>query len=141
MRFRAGRDVWIGSVIWGSIAFLLWGLADTVSDGDLVGAVIVGGVILLLLSIWFRTSYEIKDGRLFITSGPYYKSIPIDRVTSVRKTANPFSSPSLTIRKLEIQFGTHGVVSVGPEDRDELIKALRKVNPDIKVRGSINQQT
>ena len=141
MRFRAGRDVWLGSVIWGSIALLVWGLADMASDRDLVGAVIVAGVILLLLSIWFRTYYEIKDGRLFITSGPYYKSIPIGRITSVRKTANPFTSPSLTIRKLEIQFGTHGVDSVGPEDRDDLIGALRDVNPEIQVREPMNEST
>jgi uncharacterized membrane protein YdbT with pleckstrin-like domain len=134
LRFRAGRDVWLGGVIWGSIALLIWGFSETISDGDLVGALIVGAVILLLLSIWFRTSYEMKEGRLFITSGPYYKSIPIGRITSVRKTTNPFTSPSLTIRKLEIQFGTHGVVSVGPEDRDELIRALREANPEIEVR-------
>lgn len=134
MRYRAGRDVWLGSVIWGSIALLIWGVSEMLSGGDPVGAIIVGAVILLLLSIWFRTSYEIKDGRLFITSGPYYKSIPIDRITSVRKTTNPFTSPSLTTRKLEIQFGTHGVVSVGPEDRDKLIRALREVNPEIEVR-------
>jgi uncharacterized membrane protein YdbT with pleckstrin-like domain len=134
LRFRAGRDVWLGGVIWGSIALMVWSITRMIADGDPVGAIIVSGIALLLLSIWFRTSYEIKDGRLFITSGPYYKSIPIDRITSVRKTANPFTSPSLTIRKLEIQFGTHGVVSVGPEDRDELILALQEVNPEIEVR-------
>lgn len=132
--FRAGRDVWIGGVLWGSIALMVWSVTRMIKDGDPVGTIIVSGLILLLLSIWFRTSYEIREGRLFITSGPYYKSIPIDRITSVRKTKNPFTSPSLTIWKLEIQFGTHGVVSVGPEDRDELILALREVNPEIEVR-------
>ncbi|MGM9920373.1 MAG: PH domain-containing protein, partial [Bhargavaea sp.] len=133
MKFRAGRDLWLGSVIWGSIALMIWSVVRMVAGGDPVGAIIVSGIVLLLLSIWFRTYYEIKDGRFFITSGPYYKSIPIDRITSVRKTSNPFSSPSLTMRKLEIQFGTHGVVSVGPEDRDQLILALQEVNPEIEV--------
>ena len=113
---------------------MVWSVTRMIADGDPVGAIIVSGIVLLLLSIWFRTDYEIRDGRLFITSGPYYKSIPIDRITSVRKTTNPFTSPSLTIRKLEIQFGTYGVVSVGPKDRDELIRALREENPEIVVR-------
>lgn len=99
-----------------------------VSEGDLVGALIVGGVILLLLSIWFRTHYEIAGGRLFIVSGPYYKSIPINRITSVRKAVNPFGAPALSIRKLEIQFGTHGVVSIAVKDEEGLLSALLDIN-------------
>ncbi|MFD1707598.1 PH domain-containing protein [Siminovitchia sediminis] len=133
MEFSSRRDIWIGSVWWASIGLFIWLLYKSLFvELDLLGLFFSIIFIGFFGWIWFHTKYIISGDELFIIFGPIKKTIPIHDIRSARFTTNPISSPSLSIYKIEINYGKYDTISISPKRREDFLEHLLRKNPHIK---------
>lgn len=138
MRFPSRKDWWLTIIIWGSMLYLIGVggytlIFEDFSMGRFILVLICLFLVpLFLLWMWLRTYYVIEEEQLIIKFGPFKKVIPINTIISVKKTMNPFSSPALSIKRIEILYGHYEMVLISPYDRDEFIDILKKRCPQIK---------
>jgi len=94
---------------------------------------ILGGSFLLvslifILPMYFFTYYVLDDKQLKVRSGLCCnKKIPYEKITDVSETRDPWSSPALSLDRIEIQYSTGlGVVLISPENKQEFLRELEK---------------
>jgi hypothetical protein len=106
------------------IAFALAGS----TPGLLVGvaeAVLVAGIYLGLI---FPMRYGLDDTHLVVRFGLCRHRVPLADISEVRPTHNPLSAPSLSLDRLQVQYGT-GVfkaVLISPTDRNLFLDELAR---------------
>lgn len=79
---------------------------------------------MFMLWVCFTTHYLVSDTHLIIRYGPFIKTIPLDSITSVKKTSNPISSPALSLKRIEVLYGRYDMMLISPKNRDEFITLL-----------------
>lgn len=132
MKYPSKVDLWLAILISGSMLGTIGiGLYAMFYESPSFWEVIfllLSCVLLPLFILWgcLTTYYLFSDNHLIIRYGPFKKRIPLDRITSVKKTSNPLSSPALSLKRLEISYNTYDMVLISPQDRDEFIKVLSK---------------
>lgn len=63
----------------------------------------------------------------------FKKDIDIDKIKSISKTKSLLSSPAASLTdRIELKFGTYDAVIISPKEKKEFIRALVKINPNIK---------
>ncbi|RWR13186.1 PH domain-containing protein [Siminovitchia fortis] len=135
MEFSSRKDLWMGVIIWGCIGAFVWIFYQSLFvKFDILGLVIAASMICFSGSIWFNTKYKIEGGMLNIHFGPIKKTIVIQSIKSIRFAKNPFTSPALSIHKIEINYGKYETISISPKDTDRFIEILKKNNPQIKMK-------
>ncbi|WP_088008676.1 PH domain-containing protein [Indiicoccus explosivorum] len=130
MIFPSKKDWWLGVIILGSAVLCL---AIPFIEGDWIAGVLLlplGGGMLWL---WFSTRYILTDEKLIVRYGPFRHEIAVSAITNVRKTKNPFSSPALSLKRLEINYSPYGTILISPKNRDDFIRLLLEINPGISV--------
>lgn len=92
---------------------------------------------LLLMYIWLFTNYRItNNGWLIVQSGIFYKKkVAITDITAITSAFNPLSSPALSLDRLEIRTGKKIWNIISPQSKEEFVKLLKKINPQIEVKG------
>jgi hypothetical protein len=130
LKFPSKKDWWIYPVFLGVIIAVFTPL---VMDKDLSSIWTGIPITLLLIWIWFTTYYVIQENSLIVRSAFIHKIIPIHDIKSIRKTFNPLSSPALSLNRLEIQYGTYNRVLISPENREQFLEELVKLNPSIRI--------
>ena len=94
--------------------------------------------ILLLLSLFilhiFRnTWYRIEGNLLQIKSGFIYRStIDIGTIKRISSTRSFFSAPALSLDRLEVLYNKFDSVLISPENKEEFVDELKKINPSIQ---------
>ncbi|KQL54099.1 hypothetical protein AN964_11730 [Heyndrickxia shackletonii] len=140
MVFPSRKDVWMGIVVWTTIVFFLWVLYRSIFvQLDLLGIIAMVVLIYFLGMIWFNTCYKIENNNLKVSFGPFKKSIDIKEITSIRKTKNIFTAPSLSFNRIEIYYGKYGSIQISPIDLQAFISELRKENPNIQLNNKFNK--
>ncbi len=82
-----------------------------------------------------HTVYRIENGQLVYRSGLRWGSVPIDRIHSItRETSILSANASASFVGLRIQFFV-GEVFVAPQNEEEFVAALRRINSTICSRG------
>ena len=133
MVFSSRKDVWMGIVIWAMIFAFIWVFYQSVFvQLDILGIIVMVVMICLLGTIWFNTRYKIENGTLKISYGLIKKSIDIQEIKSIRNTTNPFVAPSLSVHRIEINYGKYKIVQISPKDIQRFVIELQKKNPQIK---------
>ena len=142
-RFRSKIDTWL--VVLLGAAFLVGPLLVLMqSRGGGVRAWIANLAVVVAVSvppaaitIWlFRTTdYTITEPDLLIRSGPVRWTVPLASIHSVRPTRSLLSAPALSTDRLEIRYGTWGVVVISPEDKRAFAIAIRARVPSVDVSG------
>ncbi|WP_354019394.1 PH domain-containing protein [Fictibacillus halophilus] len=89
-----------------------------------------------LLWIWFNTGYVIDNKFLKIQYGPFRWKILISEIHSIRETKNPFTAPALSIDKLEINYANFNTIAISPENKNEFLFHLRKLNSNINTENN-----
>lgn len=91
--------------------------------------------IFLLVWIYFDTSYRIEAGKLFYRSGFLRNSIAIHDMDKIIKGTTMWtgSKPALAENGLIIKYNKFDEIYLAPENNEELIAGLLKINPKIKV--------
>lgn len=98
-----------------------------------------GIFILLILALFifhlFRnTNYKITDNQLYIKSGFIYQSkIDINQIKKISHTRSILSAPALSFDRLEILYNKFDSVIISPENKEEFVAELKKINPRIQI--------
>jgi membrane protein YdbS with pleckstrin-like domain len=100
-----------------------------------VGILILMFVAVLLLYMFLSIRYTIDNSHLKIKGGFYYdKTIPIQKIRSIRETNNPLSAPAASMDRLEIKYNKYDTVLISPKEKQNFIDELLSVNPEIEVK-------
>lgn len=136
MVFTSRKDIWMGIVIWVLIFAFIWVFYQSVFvQLDILGIIVMVVMIYLLGTIWFNTRYKIENETLKISYGPIKKSIGIQEIKSIRNTTNPFVAPSLSVHRIEINYGEYKTIQISPKDIQIFVNELQKKNPNIKLNN------
>lgn len=139
LKFKSRKDWWLAIIIWGAMLFTLGSGAYALSDepANLLEYVIIISLAIALpifiLWLWFTTFYRIDTDNLIIRFGPFRKIIPLDAITSVKKSTNPLSSPAWSLKRLEIRYGKYQSIFISPVNREEFVNILSKHCPHVKI--------
>lgn len=133
MVFPSKKDIWMAIPIWILIIIFLRMLYATMTQVSLIGIFISLIIISFMGATWFHTRYKIENDLLIIHFGFIKKTINIKGIKSIRETTNPFASPALSIRKIEINYDKYETVQISPKDIHLFIDELQKRNSDIRV--------
>ncbi len=116
------------------------GIYGIVSGNPGVGKTIVIVILAFVLPIfviWMvhGTHYILEEDQLKIKFFPFKKTIPYEKMRSVKKTTNPLSSPAPSLKRIEITYGRYDFALISPKDRDLFIKELKQRCPHLDVEG------
>lgn len=93
-------------------------------------------IVGVFISVLFNTNtnYSINFGKLSIkTSILKPKNIDIQLIKSITKGRKWVRIPFLKTEFLEIKFGRYNRVIISPENNEEFIEDLLKINPKIEI--------
>ena len=139
MKFPSAKDWWLTLIVWGAMIFAIGsGIFSVTQESLPIGELVMTslatiGIPIFVIWLWLSTYYVIDENNLLVKYGPFKKVVPLHTITSVRKTNNPFSSPALSLKRLEILYGQYDTVLISPKDRDEFIKILAEKCPQMRV--------
>jgi len=98
--------------------------------GLIVVAAVAGSCLYLFKSI----SYSINGNDLIINCGfAINMKIQIDRITKIKETYNPLSSPAASLDRIAIYYSKSGFVLISPKKKMDFINRLTEINPKIEV--------
>lgn len=138
MSFKGKIGLWYYATILMVNSLFIWIIAlpaDSLS-GKAAGKIIC--ILLLILLDVFLISMVIKNycfldgGILTVYVGFLKLKITVSDILSIKKTHNPLSSMGLSLDRIELIW-KKGCVLISVKDKNELIKSLCYVNPQIKV--------
>lgn len=101
--------------------------------GEFIPAIVLFLVIAFgFLPAFFNTYYLIKDDKLKIRSGYFFNTeIQISEIRRIETTRTLLSSPALSLDRLEVHYNKYDTVVISPEDKQEFVKQLQRLNPSI----------
>lgn len=93
--------------------------------------------LLLVLWLYFDTSYKIENGVLLYRSGFLKGHVDISAVKEISKGKTMWAGikPALAANGIIIKYNQSDEVYLAPENNDEMVADLLKVNSGIKVIG------
>lgn len=91
--------------------------------------------MILILWIYFDTSYEIENEDLIYRSGFLRGRIAISDIQEIQKGKTKWSGvkPALARKGLIIKFNRYDEIYIAPESNEELVSDLLKINSGIKI--------
>ncbi len=117
------------------IGLLLAAEIFMISNGIVLGIVLVGVIVAFITYLCFNTIYTItKDNKLRVKSGFFFeREIYIQSIKKIRPTHDRSTSPALSFDRLEICYHRYGRLVVSPNNKMDFIRELTNVKPDIDV--------
>lgn len=101
---------------------------------SVIMSVVMFGSIGFIIHGFITTYYWVEKDQLRIKSGFMTNtSIPINRITKIKKTNSLLASPAGSFDRIEIFHGKWDSIIISPKDKTGLIAELQKVNPEIGV--------
>ena len=91
--------------------------------------------LILIFWIYFDTFYKIENNKLIYRSGFLRGKIEILNIKEILKGKTMWSGikPALARNGLIIKFNKYDEIYIAPENNDELISDLIKLNSEIKI--------
>jgi len=91
--------------------------------------------LILIFWIYFDTFYKIENKELIYRSGFLRGKIEIPNIKEIQKGKTMWSGikPALARNGLIIKFNKYDEIYIAPENNDELISDLIKLNSEIKI--------
>ncbi|MCX2981405.1 hypothetical protein EYC98_11070 [Halieaceae bacterium IMCC14734] len=124
--YKSKIDTWLLLVLAGSAIACLIAAYTATQQGD---GVMTGLLILALgagLPLWIlaSTKYVVADQSISVRSGPFFWTIQISSISSVRETRNLLSSPALSLDRIELEYGAGKKIMISPADKAGFRKAI-----------------
>ena len=140
-KFQSEKDVLIGIIIWDCIILIVISIVLLISslESDLIPKLIILLItilsLVLLLWIWFDTSYSIDGSFLYYQSGPFRGKLEISKINKVLKNKTLWIGlkPALAQNGLIIQYEKWNQIYISPKEKTEFIAGLIKINDKIVV--------
>lgn len=103
--------------------------------GNYIGAAIVGFLILFFIYLYLSTEYIItNDNGLLIKCGFLINErIDIKAINKINKTRTILAAPAFSFERIQIYFGLYQSVVISPVNKDNFIKQLLLINPEIEI--------
>jgi len=119
-------------MIFPGIIFLL--APDTLVRNPFILLAILSPLILVLW-IYFDTSYKIEHDMLIYRSGFLRGKIEISSIKEIIKGKTLWSGlkPALAKNGMIIKYNRYDEIYIAPEDHNEILAELLKINPSIKI--------
>jgi len=93
----------------------------------------VVGIFGFVFWAWFKTMTIVDGNQLVHRSGPITWRVDISTITKIkRKGTSMINHGTWSMDKMDIHH-KGSTISIAPENKDELIKLLKKINKNIKV--------
>ena len=91
--------------------------------------------LILIAWIYFDTFYKIENGKLIYRSGFLRGKIEIQKIREIIKGKTMWSGkkPALAKKGLIIKFNKYDEIYIAPQNNNEMISDLLKVNPEINI--------
>lgn len=136
MFFQLKKDILYFIAIWGTVFIIILGsLFDTEPIVIKIAYYLIGIISIgILIWIWFGTGYIIEDDLLKVQCGPFQWKLNVKEIRKVRKVKSIFTSPALSIDRLDIYYGKYNLIRISPENESEFIDLLLKENPQIQLK-------
>lgn len=131
-RYKSDKDAFFFTLNWASMIALLILVWMGLSSGSFLFVPVWLLILMFVVSTWYLTNYEIKDGHLLVRSGPLNWKIPIDRIEQIRRKRSMSSGPAHSRERLEIIF-TGGSIQISPVRENEFLSQLKAANRKIVV--------
>jgi hypothetical protein len=98
-----------------------------------LGVFILVLLSLFILHIFRNTFYKIDGNLLYVRSSFIYRStIEIGSIKRISSTRSFFSAPALSLDRLEVLYNKFDSVVISPENKEEFVNELKKINPGIQ---------
>ncbi|MCW5658428.1 MAG: PH domain-containing protein [Burkholderiaceae bacterium] len=128
MVFRSKVDAWLVLVLVAAavVALAAAGAAFRQTSGMALLAPVAVVAIGAALPIWIlvSTAYVVESRTLHIRSGPFSWRIPVSSITSIKPSRSPISSPTLSLKRLRVEYGTGKSILVSPADQQAFMHAI-----------------
>ena len=126
--------IYKSKVDWWLIVVILIAFGYPIVDGILSKEYVLSAVFIALLVLFYFLAKSIQykiDGENLII---WRTKIPIQSIHKVYRTRMPLSSPALSLDRIGIVYNKYDEIFISPNEREEFIKELLKVNPTIEVK-------
>jgi hypothetical protein len=101
-------------------------------QGVWIGIVITSFTMIFILHMLKTTYYEISDKHLLIKSGFFfYQVIDIMKISEIRESNNPISSPAASMDRLEIKGKGFSSVLISPKEKTAFIEQIQSIQPEV----------
>ena len=128
------------ALIFGAITALMafQGILGDAWHHSIIAIAIVLGFFLYLN---YATSYIVtEDGYLKVICGIFINmKVRISTIKTIIKTRSFISSPAPSLDRLLISYGDSGEVIISPQNKEEFVRDLMEVNPNIQNHLSENK--
>ena len=125
--YKSKVDWWLVLIL---LAIFAFPIVQGIQTKEYLLSAIFVGLILLFWIFGSTLKYKIQDEYLWV----WTTKIDIKTIRKVYATRNPLSSPALSINRLAIVYNKYDEILISPEDREDFISELLKVNPSIEVK-------
>jgi hypothetical protein len=135
-KFPSKVDKWSEVILWLIISLPFWCFLVSLFTklNGLIGQLFIVPISLLLLWFRFQTVYIIEGVVFRYKSGPIRGKIFIKDIYKIHRTTNdPFNSGNLSSDKISIRARKRGSINISPENKNDFIKALLIINPNIEI--------
>ena len=122
----------IGSILLPIVVFMLD--KNTFTENPFILLPLLSPLILILW-IYFDTSYKIENNTLIYRSGFLRGNIEITTIKEILKGKTLWigTKPALARNGLVIKFNKYDEIYIAPENNSEIIADLLKINSEIKI--------
>lgn len=87
------------------------------------------GILSLVFLMFKSIKYKIDGENLQI----WWTKIDIKTIKKIYSTHNPLSSPALSLDRIAVVYNKYDEVLISPKEREDFIRELLKINPNIVV--------
>ncbi len=135
-RFRSRVDTVDGAFLLAPIVLSGGTIVSLLRAGDdnlLIPGMVLVTATALVAWLLLDTSYAVTDTELLVRGGPVRMRIPLASIRRVRRSRTLVSGPALSLRRLEIDYGTAGLAIISPTEEAEFLAMLAAVVPDVEL--------
>lgn len=113
---------------------ILFSLIFFINKGGLMPIIVTLLVAVFIISILFSTNYTIIDESIIVKSS-FLLNMKID-IKSIKKIVTSKSlekAPANSMDRIEISYNKYETVIISPKDKEDFVKMLLEINPNIVV--------
>jgi uncharacterized membrane protein YeaQ/YmgE (transglycosylase-associated protein family) len=143
MKFKSRVDWFFKSaialILISFIAGFIQMKVDNESTSSLVlFSIVMGVVMLFLFSLIPTTYYDIKEDQLLCKTLFFNKKLTIDSIRKIDVGNSLYAGMkmSLALKGIIIHFNKYDEIYISPENQEEFVQHLVKINPQIEIIGN-----
>lgn len=110
-------------------------LIRAIVEGRPLAGILIHAAILLAITPIFHVTYRITGDTLVVRQGWLRWRLPLAQVRTLKATRQIWSSPALSLDRIEIRTDRGLWLMVSPADQAGFINAIRAKVPDVALEG------